>query len=50
LEDEPLSKFIMVGDNLKTDILFGNNCGIATLAVMSGNTNELELKRVILDH
>ena len=29
----------MVGDNLKTDIKFGNNCNIDTLIVLSGNTN-----------
>jgi len=29
----------MVGDNLKTDIKFGNNCSIDTLIVLSGNTN-----------
>ena len=37
--DAPLSKFLMVGDNLKTDIKFGNNCGVDTLVVLSGNTN-----------
>ncbi len=29
----------MVGDNLKTDIKFGNNCQIDTLVVLSGNTH-----------
>jgi len=39
LSDKPLSKFLMVGDNLKTDIKFGNNCMIDTLVVLSGNTD-----------
>jgi phosphoglycolate phosphatase len=39
LREASLSKFLMVGDNLKTDIKFGNNCGIDTLVVLSGNTN-----------
>ncbi|TNV76813.1 hypothetical protein FGO68_gene11959 [Halteria grandinella] len=39
LKDAPLSKFLMVGDNLQTDIKFGNNCGIDTLVVLSGNAS-----------
>jgi ribonucleotide monophosphatase NagD (HAD superfamily) len=39
LIEAPLSKFLMIGDNLKTDIKFGNNCGIDTLVVLSGNTS-----------
>lgn len=39
LEREPLNKFLMVGDSLLTDIMFGNNCGIDTLLVLSGNTD-----------
>ena len=40
LMDKPLSKFLMIGDNLKTDIKFGNSCNIDTLVVLSGNTHE----------
>ena len=39
LRDKALKKFLMVGDNLKTDIMFGNNCQIDTLVVLSGNTS-----------
>lgn len=42
LQDADLSKFIMVGDSLFTDIKFGNNCNIDTLLVLSGNTQEDE--------
>ena len=45
----PLSKFVMVGDNLETDILFGNRCGIDTCCVLSGNTSEERAKALILD-
>lgn len=48
LENEPLSKFLMVGDNLLTDILFGNNCGIDTLVVLSGNTSVRKAKEIFL--
>ena len=40
LEGEPRSKFLMVGDNPKTDIAMGNRVGIDTLLVLSGVTNE----------
>ena len=39
LEGISLSRFLMVGDNLETDIKFGNNCGIHTLLVLTGNTS-----------
>jgi HAD superfamily hydrolase (TIGR01450 family) len=39
LREKPLSKFLMIGDSLKTDIKFGNSCGIDTLLVLSGNTD-----------
>ena len=32
------SKCLMIGDNLITDILFGNNCGIDTLLLLTGVT------------
>jgi ribonucleotide monophosphatase NagD (HAD superfamily) len=46
IEEQPLSKFLMVGDYLRTDILFGNNCNIDTLLVLSGNTSEEEIRKV----
>jgi len=33
---EFLSQFLMVGDNLETDILFGKNAGVKTCFVYSG--------------
>ena len=39
IENEPLSKFLMIGDNLSTDIQFANTCGIDSLLVLSGVTN-----------
>ena len=40
LENEPLSKFLMVGDNLETDIMFARNNKIDSLLVLSGVTSE----------
>ena len=39
-------KIIMVGDNLETDILFGQRNGIDTLLVLSGVTNEKMIEKV----
>ena len=39
LQNEPLDKFLFVGDNLSTDILFGNHCSIDTLLVLRGVTS-----------
>jgi HAD superfamily hydrolase (TIGR01450 family) len=39
LGNEEKSKFLMVGDNLATDIKFGANCGISTLLVLTGCTS-----------
>jgi ribonucleotide monophosphatase NagD (HAD superfamily) len=47
LGDVCLSKFLMVGDNLSTDILFGNKCEIDTLLVLSGVTNAGKAERVL---
>lgn len=49
LLEEPLSKFIMIGDSLITDIRFGNNCGIDTLVVLSGNTTEKKITEVLIE-
>ena len=47
LEKEDLSKFLMIGDNLSTDILFGNQCGIDSLLVLSGVTTPDKAERVL---
>lgn len=38
LKDESLSKFLITGDNLETDIKFGENNGIDSLLVLTGCT------------
>ena len=43
LENEPLSKFLMIGDKIDTDIVFGHNSGIDTLLVFSGVTSKDKL-------
>ncbi|CAG0924032.1 unnamed protein product [Notodromas monacha] len=35
---------LMIGDNCRTDVLFGRNCGIDTLLVLSGVSTRDELK------
>lgn len=50
LQDVPLDKFLMVGDNLSTDILFGNKCGIDSLLVLSGVTTAEKTEFMISEH
>lgn len=49
LEKEDLSKFLMIGDNLETDHMFGKNNKIDTLCVLTGCTTEFKAKRVLVD-
>ena len=37
----------MIGDNLSTDIMFGNSCNIDTLLVLSGVTAPEKAARVM---
>lgn len=47
LYDVPFSKFLMVGDNLDTIVLFGNKCGIDSLLVLSGVTTPQKAERTL---
>lgn len=38
----------MIGDNLESDILFGNNSGIATLLVLTGKCRLADLRVIVL--
>jgi len=49
LKDEPLSKFLMTGDFLETDIVFGEKNGIDTLLVLSGNASKKTVERVCIE-
>ena len=49
LEDAPRSKFLMVGDNLETDIMFAQNNQIDSLLVLSGVTNIKKAERVVCE-
>ena len=44
------SKFLMIGDNVHTDIAFGANNGIDTCLVLSGITTLDELKEGKYEH
>ena len=48
LEEVPLSKFLMIGDFLETDIRFAKNCGIDSLLVLSGATSADSIKESLL--
>ena len=39
------SRCLVVGDNLHTDILFGSNCGLKTLLVLTGISSLAEARR-----
>ncbi len=44
VDDEIRSRTLMIGDNLKTDILFANNNRIDSLLVLTGVTSEEEIE------
>lgn len=37
---------LMIGDRLETDIAFGRNCGLSTMAVLTGHTSSLEIEAI----
>jgi phosphoglycolate/pyridoxal phosphate phosphatase family enzyme len=41
-----LDNFLMIGDNLGTDILFANNAGVASLLIFTGITTENDYTRM----
>ena len=49
LTNEDLSKFLIIGDNLETDHMFGKNNQIDSLCVLTGCTTEFKAKRVLVD-
>ena len=40
----PRTRMCMTGDRMHTDIRFGNNCGMHTVLVLSGETTEEMMK------
>lgn len=47
LQDRPLSRFLMTGDNLQTDIKFAEANGIDSLLVLSGVTNITKYQHIL---
>jgi ribonucleotide monophosphatase NagD (HAD superfamily) len=47
LDHVPNENFLFIGDNLSTDIVFGNDCGIDTLLVLSGVTTAQKAEHTI---
>jgi phosphoglycolate/pyridoxal phosphate phosphatase family enzyme len=46
IKDSEKNKILMIGDNLKTDIKFANNCSIDSIVLLTGVTDENELKNI----